>query len=270
MTSYDLAPEIKQYYTTIRDEATRLTTTADGQLELIRTQELLRRHLPAAPARVLDVGGGTGIHAHWLSEDGYQVDLIDPLQHHVTQATNAGLNARLGDARALDAEADSYDVVLLLGPLYHLLERDERLLALTEAHRVLHPGGLLAAAAINRYASIFENTANTLLAHEPVQTAVEGILATGCLRNPKAFTTAYFHQPADLAEEAHAAGFAGPIVYGIEGPAWGLLKATEEHTGDSLIDSPMFHAAYTAARLAEPHPDLLAASSHLLAVARRT
>jgi hypothetical protein len=113
-------------------------------------------------------------------------------------------------------------------------------------------------------------SANTLLTREPVRTAVEGIFAIGRLRNPKAFTTAYFHQPADLAEEVASADFAEPVVYGVEGPAWGLLKATEEHTGDSIIDSPMFHAAHTAALLAEPYPDLLAASSHLLAVARRT
>ncbi|EFL16797.1 predicted protein [Streptomyces sp. C] len=53
----------------------------------------------------------------------------------------------------------------------------------------------------------------------------------------------------------------------MEGPAWAALKATEQHTGSSLADSKMFEAALTAARLAEPHPDLLAASSHMLAVA---
>jgi SAM-dependent methyltransferase len=270
MAKYDLAPEIKQYYIAASDETTRLTSSADGRLELIRTQELLRRHLPTPPAQALDVGGGPGTHARWLTEDGYRVDVIDPMEHHIRQAKDAGLRARVGDARALDADDDSYDVVLLLGPLYHLLEREERLLALAEARRVLRPDGLLAAAAINRYASVFENTANTSLARAHVQVIIEEILATGCLRQPKAFTTAYFHHPADLAAELSAVGFARPLVYGIEGPGWGLLKAAEEHTGTSLIDSQMFEAALAAARMAEPYPELLAASSHLLAVARRS
>jgi SAM-dependent methyltransferase len=266
---YELAPEIQDYYATV-DEGVRLTRSADGHLELIRTQELLRRHLPAAPARVLDVGGGTGIHARWLHDDGYQVELIDPMQTHVDQARNAGLNARVGDARSLDADDHTYDVVLLLGPLYHLLDREERLLALSEARRVLRPGGLLAAAAINRFASLWENTAYTALARPRVQEVVANSIATGRLEQPKAFTTAYFHRAADLAEEVHAAGFTDPTVHGIEGPVWGSLKAAEEHSGDSLIDSPMFEAALAVARMAEPYPELLAASSHLLAIATST
>ncbi|HZE49335.1 MAG TPA: hypothetical protein VE074_07200, partial [Jatrophihabitantaceae bacterium] len=95
----------------------------------------------------------------------------------------------------------------------------------------------------------------------------EDILATGCLRNPKAFTTAYFHHPADLAAELCEVGFAEPTVYGVEGPAWGLLKAAEDHSGDALSDSRMFEAARVVALMAEPYPELLAASSHLLAIA---
>ena len=58
-------------------------------------------------------------------------------------------------------------------------------------------------------------------------------------------------------------------VYGIEGPAWSLLAATERHTGEPLADSPLFESALTAARMAEPYPELLSASSHLLVVGRR-
>lgn len=55
-----LAPEIEHFYSQVIDESARLSTSADGRLELIRTQEILRRFLPSAPARVLDVGGGRG------------------------------------------------------------------------------------------------------------------------------------------------------------------------------------------------------------------
>jgi ubiquinone/menaquinone biosynthesis C-methylase UbiE len=271
MTSPPVAitPEIIEYYEDRHDEAERLSSTADGVLEMVRTQELLRRHLPPAPAAVLDVGGGTGAHARWLTEDGYTVHLVDPVQKHLDQAAATGCTVELGDARALTAEDASYDVVLMLGPLYHLLERDDRQMALAEAHRVTRPGGLVAAAAISRYASLFENTAMTYLAAERVQTAVEKILDTGRLAGTtKVFTTAYFHTAAALEEEIRAVGLADIKIYSVEGPSWSLLKAAEQHSGDSLIDSPMFAAALASARLADSYPDLLAAASHLLATAR--
>ncbi|MEV6673768.1 methyltransferase domain-containing protein [Streptomyces sp. NPDC051162] len=270
MTTPQVDPEIIDFYTDTFDEATRLTSTADGTLEMLRTQELLRRHLPAAPATVLDVGGGPGAHARWLTDDGYQVHLVDPVARHVEQAKHTGCTAQVGDARSLAAKDGSYDVTLLLGPLYHLLDRADRDQALTEARRVTAPGGLVVAAAINRYASLFEHTATTWLARESVRDAVTDILATG-VHEPgrKGFTAAYFHTGPQLVEEMSAAGFHDVTVYAIEGPTWSLLKAAEQHTGQSLIGSPLFDAALAAARAAEPYPDLLAASSHLLAVAHR-
>ncbi|QLE73477.1 class I SAM-dependent methyltransferase [Streptomyces rectiverticillatus] len=270
MTSPQVDTEIIDFYTDTFDEAERLTATADGMLEMARTQELLRRHLPPAPAAILDVGGGPGAHARWLTADGYRVHLVDPVARHVTQAAGTGCTAELGDARHLSADDGAYDVTLLLGPLYHLLDRADRDQALAEARRVTAPGGLIVAAAINRYASLFEHTATTWLDRESVREAVTDILATG-VHEPgrKGFTAAYFHTGPELAEEMRAAGLRDIRVYAIEGPTWSLLKATEQHTGKPIpLDSPLFRAALAAARAAEPYPDLLAASSHLLAIGR--
>ncbi|WUX81429.1 class I SAM-dependent methyltransferase [Streptomyces sp. NBC_01426] len=128
-------------------------SSATGRLEFERTQELLRRYLPPAPARVLDVGGGPGTHAGWLTEEGNEVLLLDPVPKHVEQARERAPRcvAQLGDARDLDVEAGTFDAVLLLGPLYHLAERGDRLAALREASRVVVPGGVVAAAGISRY-----------------------------------------------------------------------------------------------------------------------
>ncbi|TVZ94269.1 methyltransferase family protein [Streptomyces sp. BK340] len=269
MTSPEVAPEIVRFYSETIDEADRLAGTADGRLEMVRTQELLRRYLPEPPARILDVGGGPGAHARWLVEDGYAVHLVDPIPRHIEQAERTGASVELGDARQLTAANASYDVVLVLGPLYHLLDRADRDQALAEAYRVLRPGGLLAAAGINRYASLFEHTAFAHLHKEPMEKSISGILATQTHDGKKAFTSAYFHSGEQLRDEVAAAGFGGAEVYGVEGPAWSLLAATERHTGESLIGSPMFDSALAAARMAEPYPDLLAASSHLLAIGRR-
>ncbi|MET9363210.1 class I SAM-dependent methyltransferase [Streptomyces sp. NPDC006632] len=263
-----VAPEVLAFYSETIDESERLTTSADGALELARTQEILRPLLPPAPARILDVGGGPGIHARWLVDDGYAVHVVDPVPRHIEQAASTGATAELGDARKLTADDHSYDAVLVLGPLYHLLERADRDQALAEAVRVVKPGGLVAAAAIGRYASLFEHVATTMLDRDRVHDAVVDILATG-IHEPgrKGFTAAYFHTAESLAEEMTAAGLTGVTVRGIEGPAWAVLKGAEQHTGESVTGTPMFRAALRAARLAEPYPELLAASSHMLALA---
>ncbi|EFF93917.1 SAM-dependent methyltransferase [Streptomyces sp. e14] len=269
MTLPELAPEIVRFYSETIDEADRLASTADGRLEMVRTQELLHRYLPAPPARVLDVGGGPGAHARWLVRDGYRVHLVDPIPRHVDQARATGATVEVGDARKLTAPDGEADVVLLLGPLYHLIDESDRRQALAEAHRVLRPGGLLAAAGINRYSSLFEHTAFAHLHKPAVQESVSGILASQIHDGKKAFTAAYFHSGEQLRDEVTAAGFESAEVFGVEGPAWSMLAAAERTTGGDLRDSALFESALIAARMAEPYPDLLAASSHLLAVGRR-
>lgn len=111
-------PTIVSYYADAYEEADRLHATATGRLELQRTRELLTARLPR-PAAVLDVGGGPGVHARWLIEEGHSVHLVDPVPRHLEQAAAyAGCTTELGDARHLTAAADTYDAVLLLGPLY--------------------------------------------------------------------------------------------------------------------------------------------------------
>ncbi|MBC3982758.1 class I SAM-dependent methyltransferase [Streptomyces sp. AC536] len=266
MSKPELAPEVDHFYSQVIDENARLAMSADGRLELLRTQELLRRFLPSSPARILDVGGGPGAHARWLVADGYQVELIDPVARHVDQAA-AVCPATIGDARRLTAADASYDVVQLLGPLYHLPDPDDRKKALAEAHRVVRPGGLVAAAAINRYSSIFEHVTYAHLHKERIEASISTILSTAVHDGKRGFTLAYFHRAEELVEEMRSVGLTDVQVFGVEGPAWSLLKAVEQQSEAGPSDD-MFASVLTAARLAEPYPELLAASSHLLAVGR--
>lgn len=260
-----LAPEVEHFYAHASDESARLTASADGRLELLRTQEIVRRFLPPPPARILDVGGGPGVHARWLVDDGYRVELIDPVARHVEQAAGV-CAASLGDARHLVAADASYDVVQLLGPLYHLPDPQDRRLALSEARRVVKPGGPVAAAAINRYSPIFEHVTYAQLHKERIQASVSEILRTAVHDGKRGFTLAYFHRAEELAEEMRDAGLIDVEVFGVEGPAWSALK-TVEQAGCGPSDE-LFASVLTAARMAEPYPELLAASSHLLAVGR--
>jgi SAM-dependent methyltransferase len=260
-----LDPEVLAYYER-GAEADRLQR-GHNRLELWRTQDVLRRLLPergsdGEPLRVLDVGGGAGVHAQWLAADGRQVTLVDPVPLHVEQAGRLpGVTATLGDARALAAADASMDAVLLLGPLYHLTERADRLRALAEARRVVRPGGLVVAATINRFAGLHDTLRSGAYFEPANRAATDACVATGEFRpadEQHLFTTAYFHQPTEVPAEFEEAGLDVRGQYGLEGAAW--LLGIEER-----LDDPAQRAlVLEALRRAESEPSLLGVSGHLL------
>jgi 2-polyprenyl-3-methyl-5-hydroxy-6-metoxy-1,4-benzoquinol methylase len=264
----DHAAIVRHYEST--DEENRINS-GFGELELLRTREILRRHLPPAPAEVLDVGGATGVHASWLAADGYRVHIVDLTPRHVEKAradlAPLGVTAELGDARSLGAADRSFDAVLLLGPLYHLIDRADRVLALTEARRVVRPGGIVVVAAINRFASLFDGLRREFLFEPAFRAIVERDLADGCHRNDDNregwFTTAYFHRPDELDAEIAAAGLRLVELVGVEGIAHWLRPLGERWASDAGRETILF-----AARALEAEPSLLGLSPHLIAVAR--
>lgn len=267
--SGDPLDEVVQHYESVHEED-RLAQGL-GSLELVRTQEILRRHLPPPPARVLDVGGGTGIHAEWLSAERYEVEVVDLTPRHVehVQATLAdrGVTATVGDARQLQAADGSVDVALLLGPLYHLPERAHRMRALEEARRVVRPGGLVAVAAISRFASLFDGLARGFLFDAEFRAIVERDLVDGRHRNdqdrPGWFTTAFFHHPDELRAELVDAGLLVVDLVGVEGMA-GWQAGLEARWDDPAEREVILDSC----RLVESEPSLLGLSAHLLAACR--
>jgi ubiquinone/menaquinone biosynthesis C-methylase UbiE len=246
-----------------------------GALELARTQLLLERHLSPPPAVVVDVGGGPGRYAIWLAERGYRVHLVDPIPLHVEQARTAAegrpetllVTAEVGDARALRVSDAAADAVLLLGPLYHLLEREERLQALAEARRVCRPGGVVFIAAISRFASTLDGLRAGYLEDPSFANVAADDRRLGRHRNPTGdpayFTSAYFHHPDELAAECVAAGLAHEATLAVEGPGWLLSDL------DARLSDPRRRAALLDGLAAlEAEPTLLGASAHLVAVAR--
>jgi ubiquinone/menaquinone biosynthesis C-methylase UbiE len=263
-----LDPEIERHYAA-GIERERL---AGPNLERLRTEELLERFLPPPPADVLDVGGGPGVYAAWLARRGYRVHLVDALPLHVEQARAAagaqpdhGFTAELGDARTLEAADECVDAVLLLGPLYHLTERDDRVAALAEARRVARRGGPVLAAAISRFASLLDGFRQGFILDPAFARIVGRGLRDGQHRNPDGreewFTTAYLHHPDDLAREVEEAGLALDALLGIEGPGWLFARDRD--------DPAWLEAALHAARAVEGEPALRAVSGHLLAVGTR-
>jgi SAM-dependent methyltransferase len=264
-----LGSEIMDYYRR-GGERDRLSA-GQGRLEFLRTWDVLSRVLPDAPAAVLDVGGATGVYAGPLAQAGYHVQVVDPVPEHVTEAAGRpGVTAVVGDARALPAADHSVDAVLLLGPLYHLPERADRLAAWRESARVVRAGGVVVGATISRFASLFDGFVKGYFTDPRFRPIVERALADGVHRNPAGgerwFTSAYFHHPDELAGEATEAGLVVRRLVTVEGPLW----MTGPRLAEILASRDLTGLLLDLMRSVEDEPSLLGASSHVLTIAGRT
>ena len=203
----------------------------------------------------------------------YEVHLVDPVPSHVDQAREASdaqpdhpiAGFVVGDARDVPFENASCDAVLLLGPLYHLVEQDDRVAALREARRVARTGAVVVAAAISRFASLLDGMDRELYMDPAFHRIMIEDLHTGRHTNPTAdlryFTTAYFHRPEDLPDEFEAAGLHHKATLAVEGPACLLgdigQRWADPHRRELLLE---------AIRGIETEPALLGASAHLLTI----
>lgn len=182
---------IQTYYGEVFDENVRLTTRSpQGPVEFLRTQEIIRAHVPAG--RILDIGGGAGIHARALQHAGYDVDLIDPVPRHVDQAQRAGIRAQAADARELPFSDAVFDAALMLGPLYHLASHDDRLKAISEAARVVRPGGFVFAAGLSRYIAFGKTTLGRSVP-QPYPEEWVALAADGAPASGMRFPAGHFH-----------------------------------------------------------------------------
>ena len=158
----------------------------------------------------------------------------------------------------------AYDAVLMLGPLYHLPDRADRVRALSEARRVVKPGGPVIIALISRFASLLDGLRSGTLSDPSVRPYIQRVLETGVNANPgkrpEYFTTAYFHHPDEIEGECEDAGLRCETVLGIEGLGWLTWEKWDDPEGRENI--------LRVARALEDEPTVKGASTHLLAVAR--
>src|SRR5687767_2841922 len=130
--------EITDYYNS-GVESTRLSQDV-SQLEKARTQEIIQRYLKDQPLKIADIGGGAGVYSFWLKESGYEIHLVDATASNIEVAKQRAGTVQaqpdgyhVAEASNLPFGDEYFDIVLFLGPLYHLVEREERLQALREA-----------------------------------------------------------------------------------------------------------------------------------------
>lgn len=258
-----------------------------GIIEFERTKELLLENLPKPPAVIYDIGGGYGEYAWWLASLGYRVHLFDLAETNILMsgelaAEYPGVHleaAAVCDARNVPRPDHSADAVLLMGPLYSIVEREERILAIRESCRLLKPGGLLFAAALTPYSVLIPRIA--LYHADPERrkcrdldnpalfAAVERALCDGSYLNPgrsltEGLGTSHLHTAKELRAELCDGGFAPCSVHGVMGGAWlapGLdaLLANEE-TKALLMKT---------VRMLDGHEEIIGLSGHILAIARK-
>jgi ubiquinone/menaquinone biosynthesis C-methylase UbiE len=274
--SLPVGNEFVPYYNELYQEEGRLSRGVPSILEFARSQEIIGRHLPPTPQVLLDVGGGPGAYSCWLARQGHEVHLIDIVPKHIEQARQASRNQpaypiasiNLGDARSLPQDDSACDAVLLMGPMYHLTERSDRITALREAYRVLKPGGLLFASTINRFVSLLDGLTRGFIDDPYFLEILNRDLSEGQHRNPRQapdyFTTAYFHRPEDLQAEISEAGFTLIETVAVQGAGW-LTRDFAERWADPERRAQILDLL----RRVEREPAMMGISHHIMAVARK-
>lgn len=137
---------LKNYYENY-DEDSRLRSK-HGLVEFLTTMRYIKRHL-TENSRIIEIGAGTGRYSHALAQKGYRVDAVELIEHNIEifkSKTEAGENISVVQGNAVDLSdfADNtYDITLLLGPMYHLFTEEEQKKALAEAVRITKKGGIL-------------------------------------------------------------------------------------------------------------------------------
>ncbi|MFV0308744.1 MAG: class I SAM-dependent methyltransferase [Desertimonas sp.] len=264
------APDLFELYggaDAVEHTWTRLDTW--HRVERTVLARLLDRWLPEPPARIADIGGGNGRWAVELARLGHRVGLADLssalIDDAADRATAAGVEFAdriVADARALPWAAASFDSALLLGPLYHLPERDERLAVLEEARRVVRPGGRILVQVLHRVGALRQVV--TFFGADAGPIDWQHVWRTGTFAERKAppwYRSTYWHLPEGAIAEVEAAGLHVLGVQGLDGPApegQAVLLGADDGVVEHWADQAMALGAI---------PELWSTCNHLLLVA---
>ena len=175
------------------DEDGRLLSK-HGMVEYITTMKYVERYLQPG-MRILEIGAATGRYSHALAQKGYQVDAVELLEHNIEifkQNATPGETVTITQGNAMELsmfEDNTYDITLLLGPMYHLFTTEDKLKALSEAIRVTKKGGIVFAAYCMGDASV--------LSYGFIRGEIYNIIEK-CMLNPETFDT--FSKPWDIFE----------------------------------------------------------------------
>jgi len=264
---------INTFYNSTQMETDRLGQHV-FQLEKNRTQEIILRYLKT-PMNIADIGGATGAYSFWLHDMGHRVHLLDAAEFHIEAATKISITENkplasisLGDARQLPYDDEQFDLVLLFGPLYHLQEKEDRVKSIAEAKRVLKKDGVLLAATITRYASLFDGFWQGFIDDPVFENILKQDLEDGNHFNPvdhpMYFTDAHFHTQKEIEEEFTTAGFPKLDTIAIEGFGWLTPNFMGRWNDEDLRNKMLDYIKQT-----ENDPIMIGISAHVMTIARK-
>ncbi len=224
----------KNYNQNPEKEWMRLQETAYDTIEATITKKFLHKYLKPN-FKIADIGCGPGIYSIWLLENGYEVLLSDLSEGNLDLAKKkiAEINppGKIIDFLKADAtqlkqiESNQFDLTLLFGPIYHLLDEKKRIAAIQEATRITKPGGYIFVSTINRlcpFLAMLHRSPEYIvneLTNDPEE--LDRILNSGCYENfeesPNAFTDAYFAKSNEVPEIFKTEGIDLVESFGCEG-----------------------------------------------------
>lgn len=214
--------EIEDFYQNKYNEDGRMNRQP---LEFLRCKEIISRYLNNN-MEIADIGGATGVFSYWLAQQGHSVHLLDYTPLHIEQAKENSKKHKIelssytcGDARQVPFKNNQFDLVLEMGPLYHLQDEEDRMLCLSEAMRILKDNGIIICEAISRYANLLEGFQYFLIDDEQFVKIIDENLTSGkhIPGETTYFTTAFFHTPELIIEELKRAGFTDISLIPVEG-----------------------------------------------------
>lgn len=267
---------VRRYYSEYQ-EWERLERTADGALEFTVNKAWLTRYLPAAGSSVLDIGGGPGRYAIWLADKGYGVTLADLSSRQLEVASEKAAEAGVTLEAVVEANATampeftdaSFDAVLCMGPMYHLISEEDRRNAAAEVARVARSGAPVFVAFLNRL-PLPRGMLGAEMPQIPadMQGLVDRWFETGVFVSPVRgfFTDSYYAHPGEIAPLMEHAGLDMLELIASES----LVGGAEERLASIDLHQPHL-GNWVEERLIEiaREPSVIGSSWHLLYIGRK-
>lgn len=257
--------EIECWYDTEYDEWERLER---HKIEFDITKRFLDDFIKEENLEIFDIGGGPGRYAMYLAERGHKVTLLDLSKKNIEVAKRKSFEKGItlqgyihGNALELGEFEWQYDVILLMGPLYHLIKESDRRKAVEGALKLLKPNGIIIVTFISSYAPIQDN----LLHLYPIEFVEDllGYLENGENKEGKGFTTAYFINPNEAKEFMNSHGLQEVTFAGIEN----ILGCKEKEI--NLLDESEYRKWIEIGYRLSTDESLIGTSQHLLYIGRK-